>query len=226
MRRGPAVLALVLLLASSLFAAKNTLTECKVPNAEDLVPAFHRVDADMYRGGRPAYRDDVYLKFADLGIRTVVNLEGGDQARREQEVIERVNTKLAEQGKPALTFVSFPIDAFTGTVVTAPSNKNIDVLFHELAQAPKPVYVHCKHGKDRTGMVVALYRLWRGESNFDDAISEADYYHFSYFNFGLKRTLDRFRTAAAVATLGAPPATPVTGVCKPSLPKVAEKAAK
>ena len=226
MRRAPSTAALVLLLAASLFAAKNTLTECKVPNAEELVPAFHRVDADVYRGGRPSYRDEVYLKFADLGIRTVVNLEGGDQAKREQEVIERVNTKLAEQGQPALTFVSFPINSFTGTVVGSPTNANMGVLFHEIAQAPKPIYVHCEHGKDRTGMVVALYRLWRGESNFDDAISEADYYHFSYFNFGLKRTLERFRAAPALKTLGDPPATPVSGVCKPSLPKVAEKAAK
>ncbi len=226
MRRAPSIATLVLLLAASLFAAKNTLTECKVPNAEDLVPAFHRVDADVYRGGRPSYRDEVYLKFADLGIRTVVNLEGGDQAKREQEVIERVNTKLAEQGKPALTFVSIPINSFTGTVVGSPTNANMGVLFHEIAQAPKPIYVHCEHGKDRTGMVVALYRLWRGESDFDDAISEADYYHFSYFNFGLKRTLERYRQAPALQTLGDPPATAVSGVCKPSLPKVAEKAAK
>ncbi len=226
MRRAPAVLALVVLFAASLFAAKNTLTECKVPTAEDLVPAFHRVDADVYRGGRPSYRDDVYLKFADLGIRTVVNLEGGTEAKREQEVIERVNTKLAEQGKPALTFVSFPIDSFTGTVLTAPTDKNIGVLFHEIAQAPKPIYVHCEHGKDRTGMVVALYRLWRGESTLEDAISEADYYRFSYWNFGLKRTLERYRAAPALQTLGTPPTTPVSGVCKPSLPKVAEKAAK
>jgi protein tyrosine/serine phosphatase len=226
MQRAAAVLALVLLLASSLSAAKKTLSECTVPSAEDLVPAFHRVDADLYRGGRPAYHDDVYLKFAELGIRTVVNLEGGDQARREQEVIERVNTKLAEQGKPALTFVSFPIDSFTGTVLSAPTNQNIGILFQKIAEAPKPIYVHCKHGKDRTGMVVALYRLWRSESTFDDALSEADYYHFSYWNFGLKRTLDRYRAAPALQALGAPPPTAVGGVCKPSLPKVAEKAAK
>ena len=226
MRRAGALLALVLTLATSLSAAKNPLAECTVPTAEKLVPAFHRVDADLYRGGRPAYHDDVYLKFAELGIRTVVNLEGGAEARREQEAIERVNTKLAEQGKPALTFVSFPINSFTGTVLGSPSNQGMGVLFREIANAPKPIYVHCEHGKDRTGMVVALYRLWRSESTFEDALSEADYYHFSYWNFGLKRTLDRYRQAPALKSLGEPPAGAVSGVCKPSLPKVAEKAAK
>jgi protein tyrosine/serine phosphatase len=225
MRRAPAILSILLLLAVSL-AAKDPLNDCSVPSAEDLVGNFHRVDAEMYRGGRPAYRDDVYRKFAELGIRTIINLEGGTQAKREQEVVERVNQQLAREGKPPLQFVSFPIDAFAGTVLTAQSNQSMGTLFSEIAKAPKPIYLHCHLGKDRTGMVVALYRVWRGESDFTDAISEANYYHFSHWSFGLKRTLDRYREPQAIKKLGEPPATTVSGVCKPSLLKVAEKAAR
>lgn len=224
MRRASAVVALVLLICGSL-PAKNPLTECTVPNAEDLVPNFHRVDAEMYRGGRPAYREDVYLKFAELGIRTVINLEGGSQARREQDVIERVNKKLAEQGKPSLSFISFPIDSFTGTVLSSPSTRGMDQLFTDIAKAPKPIYMHCKYGKDRTGMAVVLYRMWRGESDFEDAMAEANYYHFSYWNFGLKRTIEHFREQQAVKGLGEPPTTAAAGVCKPSLQKMVGKSA-
>jgi len=47
------------------------------------IPNFHRVDRDLYRGARPAYRKDVYLKLVDLGIKTIINLETGDASKEE-----------------------------------------------------------------------------------------------------------------------------------------------
>src|SRR5580698_7627221 len=47
---------------------------------------FHQVDHDLYRGARPAYRKDVYLKLSDLGVRTIVNLETGEAAKEEAVV--------------------------------------------------------------------------------------------------------------------------------------------
>jgi hypothetical protein len=144
-----------------------------------------------------------------------MNLEGGDQAKREKEVVERVNLKLLKANKSPLRFVSFPIDSYA-EFVTSPSDKNMTDLFGEIQQAPKPIYVHCKHGKDRTGMVVLLYRVWRGEESFEDAYAEARYYHFSFWNFGLKRALGRYRTSDALKTLGAPPPSSTSlGVCRP-----------
>jgi len=213
----PRVLALSLvmtLLAGSLPAA-DVPADCSVPNAADLVMNFHRVDAEMYRGGRPAYRDDVYYKFAELGIRTVMNLEGGDQAKREKAVIEHVNLRLMKENKEPLRFVSYPIEAFSETIVGSPSDKDMSALFAEIEKAPKPIYVHCKHGKDRTGMVVLLYRVWRGEASFDEAYNEARYYHFSEWNFGLKRTLGHYRASAALKALGTPPTSALAGVCQP-----------
>jgi tyrosine-protein phosphatase SIW14 len=216
LRRATAVVLLLAFASASLLAQTAAGEDCSVPKANDLVVNFYRVDSDLYRGGRPAYRDDVYQKFAELGIRTVVNLEGGDQAKRERAVVERVNQKLAADNK--LEFISFPIDSFTETMIGAPSNKNMTALFSAMQNAPKPIYLHCKHGKDRTGMVVLLYRLWRGEESFQDAYDEARFYHFSFWNFGLKRTLERYRNAEAVQSLGTPPATASAGVCKPIKP--------
>ena len=49
--------------------------------------------------------------------------------------------------------------------LTDGDGENIDKLYSEiiplLLQGPK-TYVHCRHGKDRTGMVSAMYRLARG----------------------------------------------------------------
>lgn len=214
MSRALACSLVVMMLASSLPASDVAANECNIPNAADLAVNFHRVDSELYRGGRPAYREDVYMKFAAMGIRTVMNLEGGDQAKREKAVVERVNLKLLEQKKEPLRFVSYPINAYT-EFMDAPSAQEITALFGEIQQAPKPIYLHCKHGRDRTGMVVLLYRLWRGESSFEDAYAEARYYHFSKWNFGLKRALERYRAAEALKSLGQPPATTSLGVCRP-----------
>jgi len=224
--------ALALLLALAVAAgslpapalASSLPTDCSVPGVSDLVVNFHRVDAELYRGGRPAYREDVYMKFAELGIRTVMNLEGGEQSRREKAVIERVNLRLIKENKEPLRFVSYPIEAFSETIVGSPSEKDMSALFAEIEKAPKPIYVHCKHGKDRTGMVVLLYRVWRGEASFDEAYNEARYYHFSMWNFGLKRTLEHYRASAALKTLGTPSPVALDSVCRPERLKAAATA--
>ena len=223
MPRALALFLVVTFLAGSVPAAELP-ADCSVPNAADLVVNFHRVDAEMYRGGRPAYREDVYMRFAALGVRTVMNLEGGDQAQREKAIIERVNLRLMKENKPPLRFVSYPIEAFTKTIVGSPSEKDMSALFAEIEKAPKPIYVHCKHGKDRTGMVVLLYRVWRGEASFDEAYNEARYYHFSEWNFGLKHMLEHYRAAAALKSLGTPPVTALAGVCHPERLKAAAAA--
>ncbi len=215
MRRAVAICIVCLFFVATGSAEESILTTCAVPGAEKLVVNFHRVDSDVYRGGRPSYKEDTYLQFALLGIRSIVNLEGGDEAKQEQKVIEKTNEKLAKAGAPTLTFISFPIDSFTGTVLSSPANAGMTKLFREIQAAPKPVYIHCQHGKDRTGLVVMLYRMWRGEETYTEAFNEAKYYRFSYWNFGLKRTLDRYRTSEALKTLGDPPAVKPEGVCKP-----------
>lgn len=41
-----------------------------------------------------------------------------------------------------------------------------------LNNAPKPVFVHCKHGSDRTGCIVAGYRIAIQDWSVEDAIDE------------------------------------------------------
>ena len=194
---------------------KHYPQDCNPTSVSDAeVLNFHEVDSELFRGGRPHYKDDVYLKLANVGIRTIVNLEAGDQAAREWAAVERVNQLLQQQQHPPLVFISFPIRSFFRTVLFRVPDKSVKSLFAQIQHAPKPIFIHCKHGKDRTGMVVALYRLKRREQpSLDDVLREATHYHFSRWNFSLKRTLKRFSNPERLEQLAPPSALPAQNVC-------------
>ena len=179
---------------------------------------FHRVDRDLYRGARPAYRKDVYLKLVDLGIRTIVNLETGE-AGKEEAAVKQINQELSERRLPEVKFIHFPISPILEVKLTGVPDGGEDGirhLFEELQQAPKPIFLHCNHGKDRTGAIVAVYRLRRHELSFEQAYKEALYYQFNTTSDrGLIRTVRRYRDPKKLASLPDPDTTSATavGVC-------------
>jgi len=54
-----------------------------------------------------------------------------------------------------LAFVNIPLDVFN-----PPSQKAVQTFMNAVADSGnQPVYVHCLHGQDRTGTMVAIYRI-------------------------------------------------------------------
>jgi protein tyrosine phosphatase (PTP) superfamily phosphohydrolase (DUF442 family) len=103
---------------------------------------FARVADGVYRGGQPSKID--LQQLCALGVRTIVDLrrEDGDAWRRE----EREATALG------MKFVHCPFYGVFGQ-----NDAFYDHIVDELRKGA--VYVHCKHGRDRTSLVVALYRV-------------------------------------------------------------------
>ena len=69
-----------------------------------------------------------------------------------------------------------------------------------LKNAPKPIVVHCHQGSDRTGAVIAMYRIvfqkWAKEKALDEMENGGFGFHKRYSNIvhyikGIKET-DRF----------------------------------
>ena len=54
---------------------------------------------------------------------------------------------------------------------------------HVINSAPKPVLVHCLHGSDRTGAVIAAYRILIEGWSKEEAIRELRYKAFGYHKF-------------------------------------------
>jgi len=171
----------------------------------DEIPNFHRVDSNLYRGARPRESEEVYLKLARLGIRSILNLEQKAEAARERNLVERANPRLRNQGSSTLEFISFPIGGSLKTFVTGWAHDRLRELFKMIGQGAKPTFLHCHYGKDRTGAVVILYRLKLKQANsVEEAYQEARRYGFGRFDFGLRRTLRRYRDLATLNDLPDP----------------------
>ena len=157
---------------------------------------FHKVDSLVYRGGRP--RPSAYPKLVRLGIRTILDLEETASARDERRAVERLNGTLKPQDR--INFISFPItqEEINRTGV---SDEQMHRLFEIIHDAQKPVLIHCYYGRDRTGAVIALYRMAVEGVSFRKAYDEAVHYDFSSENAGLLRTLRRFRDPKRLESL-------------------------
>ncbi len=160
---------------------------------------FHQVDAGLYRGGRP--HPSAYPKLVGLGIRTIISLEGPEPANQEHGMIDEFNRLLSPAQK--IDFLSFPISP-TEIDETGVSDERLRQLFQQIRDARRPIFIHCFHGKDRTGAIVALYRMRMNQLSQKEAYREAFHYKFSRADHGLSRTLDRYNSTRKIQTLPLP----------------------
>lgn len=123
---------------------------------------FAEVEPGIYRGGTPSPDDLLVLKQV-FGVVRIVSLDLNLGFE-----IERICKKLN------LEHIIIPV-LHIGDIVTEIKNlkNNINEIF-----SVKPMYIHCVHGRDRTGLAVALYRVSKGWTP-EQALQEAKSFGFS-----------------------------------------------
>ncbi len=119
---------------------------------------FHQVDAHVFRGAQPSAEGFRYL--ATLGVKTIVDLRESDARARKEE---------REVAAAGMKYVNIPM-----TGLTPPTQAEIGTLLGILENENQgAVFVHCKRGADRTGAVIASYRIEHDGWDNARALSEA-----------------------------------------------------
>jgi protein tyrosine/serine phosphatase len=125
------------------------------------VQNFGEVNSTLYRGAQPT--EAGFENLARMGVTVVVNLR--------ERGIEKEHTQVARLG---MRYVALPWSCFHPEDTTM---ARFLALLRE--NRGKKVFVHCQTGDDRTGMMIAAYRMAEQGWTAEDAMKEMAAYGFT-----------------------------------------------
>jgi tyrosine-protein phosphatase SIW14 len=132
----------------------------------DGIENFSQVTQTLYRGAQPTAAG--FTKLRDMGIGIIVNFrdEAGETADEKKQV-ESLGMK----------YVGIPWSGRQN-----PSSAQI-IQFLDLIRAnpQAKIFVHCLRGADRTGTMIAAYRIAVEHQTVANAVSEMHQFHYDHF---------------------------------------------
>ena len=152
------------------------------------MPNLYRISGELYRGDQPSAQGMQNLK--DLGLKTIINLRSFHSDRD-------------EIGDTGLAYEHITMKAWH------PEEEDV-VRFLKIVTDPKraPVLVHCQHGADRTGTMIAVYRIAVQGWSKDEAIREMTEGGFGFHRIWSnlpkwiqKLNIDRIKRQAGIKSL-------------------------
>ena len=144
------IIAVMLLVSFSIHA--------KGQNQYPELPKFYEVSERLYRGAQP--RPGGIRRLSDLGVNTIINLRGANSQTRADE---------AEAKSLGLKYYRITLPIWG-----RPNDADIRRIL-EIITAPESgrVFIHCRDGIDRTGMITALYLIKNESWTTEMATAEA-----------------------------------------------------
>lgn len=142
------------------------------------VANFDVVDAKVMRGAQPNAVGIDYLKSS--GVTDIICLREDDYWKAEPSYCANIG----------IAFHHVPLNP-----MRAPVKESITECLRIIQGAKGKVFIHCQFGCDRTGTIVALYRITKGESNavaLDDAVKHG----LSSWEIGMRDLIKEFNPKA------------------------------
>jgi len=121
------------------------------------VENFGFISSDVWRGAKPTAAG--LRTLADMGVRTVIDL------RKDNECADIPS---------GVCYVRLPVSAWRSDDV------DTGAVLKAIEDNPKPVFIHCTQGRDRTGLAIAAYRLSQGMSQ-EDAMTEVSNFRANFW---------------------------------------------
>lgn len=130
------------------------------------VDNFYQVSDQHYRSGQPEAAQMKELE--QRGIKSILNLRN-------------FHTDNDESKGTSLKLYHIPMEAGRFT------EPQLIYALKIIQDAPKPMVIHCWHGSDRTGLMVAMYRMVYQNWPKEDALAELKqpefgYHQWTYYN--------------------------------------------
>ena len=152
---------------SIVFIAIGVQPALSLVESDSDLPNFGQVTETLYRGGQPTSTGFAELK--TMGVGLVINFrEEPSETAAEKHQVESLG----------MAYIGIPWNAHD-------TLSNAEVLgFLETIQAhpETKVFIHCKRGADRTGLMVAAYRIAVEHKEVADALAEMHQFHFAGFS--------------------------------------------
>ena len=156
---------------------------CVLPIADaQEAPAAHvrnfgKVNDHLYRGGEPTLVG--LQELGAMGVKVDIDLREPGAATSVEE---------AAAGKLGMKYINVPFPP-----LAAPSNALMEhVLSLLTGNDTEPVFLHCRRGKDRTGTVIACYRVQHDGWDNRRALAEAKHYGMSPTERGMRSYIIHF----------------------------------
>lgn len=127
-----------------------------------------RLAPGILRGAQP--KPEGYATLKAMGVRTVINLR---TSHSEKAAVEAAGMRSVEIPMDSMKNVDPAAVRKALSVMTDPANQ--------------PVFVHCAHGKDRTGVVSAVYRMEVDGWSAAEADAEMEAFGFHEVWFQLEK---------------------------------------
>lgn len=146
-------------LISLMLALSAPFAHADEGSALSSIPQFHAVSENLYRGGRPG--TEGVEELARLGIKTIIDIDDDSRSSRsEARQVQRLG----------MHYVARPMNPFRML-----SDRQVDELLALLQdESLYPIFIHCHHGQDRTGLTVGLYRIevqgWTAERAYREML--------------------------------------------------------
>jgi len=162
-----------------------SLVSAWADSGNDNLRNFQKVDDHVYRGAQPT--ESGFQEIARMGIKTVIDLRdiGEHSQADEQKIVSSLGMR----------YVSIPMHG-----LSTPNSDlvaKVQALFNDTSNGP--VFVHCKRGADRTGMVVAVYRISHDQWDNKKALEEAKSYGMSFLERAIQHYVMNYKPSVTLA---------------------------
>ncbi len=140
------------------------------------VKNFGEVSGEVWRGGKPTREGMRWL--GEREVKTIIDLQMEDESG---DVLEGVR------------YVPIRCSLWHCDEV------DVAAVLKAIEESPKPVFIHCLQGRDRTGLAVAAWRMKHGMSE-EEAIAEMERYGTNpWWNGAIRARIRRLSAEMAAA---------------------------